>query len=379
MNGSVHFKADRRQWVVAWSWEGKRYQISRYKGRLMAQTHPQQKKDQGYIDACRLLAQMQGDVENGVFRLEKYTGKRWTDVIPFCEQWLETKQNKKPATIALYTNFIRNHIKPFFELHPVQLHEVQLDTLDALRMSLNMNPWSAYLCMSTFKQVLDYAWRSKRIPEVPPFPRKSEYQIQDKPIRWLSSEKQWKIIEAIPDEHKPIFLFLKYHLRRPAEAMAMLKIDYNRFGRTFSICRSISNSVVVEATKTGAIHIIPCHRLFSGYAKTLVESDKGSPFMFVNRLARTPGKRYTHKALALIWRKACKAAGEPYIELYAGLKHSSMSQYINEKGLMLAELQMISGHAKMESVKKYADVGLERIRELLETEPVEAEKIRLVK
>lgn len=345
----------------------------------MTQTHPDKRKDQGYVDACRLLAQMQGDVENGVFRIEKYTGKRWTDVIPFCEQWLETKQNKKPATIALYTNFVRNHIKPFFEAHPVQLHEVQLDTLDALRMSLNMNPWSAYLCMSTFKQVLDYAWRSKRIPEVPPFPRKSEYQIQDKPIRWLSSEKQWKIIEAIPDEHRSIFLFLKYHLRRPAEAMAMQKVDYNRFNATFTIHRSISADMVVEATKTGAVHVIPCHAAFKKYVEKILREESNSPFMFVNRLARTPGKRYTHKALALIWRKACAAAGEPYIELYSGLKHSSMSQYVNEKGLMLAELQMISGHAKLDSVKKYAVVELDRVRELMEREPVEAEKIRMVK
>jgi site-specific recombinase XerD len=379
MNGSVHFKADRRQWVVAWSWEGKRHQISRYKGRLMEQTSTNKERCQGYRDAQRLLHQMQGDVENGVFRIERFTGKRWTDIIPFLDQWLETKANKKPATIALYRNFIRNHIKPFFEQHPIQLHEVQLDTLDALRMSLDMNPWSAYLCMSTFKQVLNYAWRSKRIPEVPPFPRKSEYQIQDKPIRWLSSDRQNKVLESIPDEHNPIFLFLKYHLRRPAEAMAMQKTDYNRFNSSFAIRRSISADVVVEATKTGAVHIVPCHAAFKGHVEKILREDANSPFLFVNRLARTPGKRYTHKALALIWRKACKAANEPYIELYAGLKHSSMSQYINEKGLMLAELQMISRHAKIESVKKYVDVGLERIRELMETEPVEAEKIRKVK
>jgi site-specific recombinase XerD len=377
MHGSAHFKSDRRQWVVAWSWEGKRYQISRYKGRLMTQTHPDKRKDQGYVDAGRLLAQMQGDVENGVFRIEKFTGKRWTDVIPFCEQWLETKQNKKPSTIALYSNFIRNHIKPFFESHPFQLHEVQLDTLDALRMSLDMNPWSAYLCMSTFKQVLDYAWRSKRIPEVPPFPRKSEYQIQDKPIRWLSSEKQWKIIEAIPDEHKPIFLFLKYHLRRPAEAMALLKSDYNRFNKSFTIHRSISADSVVEATKTGAVHVIPCHALFQDRTKALLMEAQDGPFLFTNRLARTPGKRYTHKALALIWKRACEAAGED-IGLYSGLKHSSCSQYING-GMQMLELQMITGHKKTDSLKKYCSVDIEYIRSLMHTEPVEAEKIRMVK
>ena len=128
MAGSIIFKKDRRQWGIAWTWQGKRYQISRYKGRLMSQTHPHKSKDQGYIDACRLLAQMQGDVENHVFRIEKYTGHRYTDVIPYFENWLERKEEKKPATIKSYRSYFKNWIKPFFE-NPIQLHEIELDTL----------------------------------------------------------------------------------------------------------------------------------------------------------------------------------------------------------------------------------------------------------
>lgn len=46
----------------------------------------------------------------------------------------------------------------------------------------------------------------------------------------------------------------------------------------------------------------------------------------------------------------------------------------------MAELQIISGHKKIESVYKYASVELGRQRELLETETgVEPEKIRKVK
>lgn len=381
MNGSVHFKKDRRQWVVAWNWNGNRHQISRYKGRLMVQTHPDKRKDHGYIDAHRLLAQMQGEVEGGFFRIEKYTGNRYTDVIPFFEQWLETKRNKKPATQALYKNFLKNHIKPFFEQNPIQLHEIQLDTLDMLRASLKMAPWSAYLCMQTFKSFMDYAWRSKRIPEVPPFPRRGDYQIEQKPINWLPSDRQMRIIDAIPEEHRPIFLWLKFHLRRPAEAMALLKTDYNRFSRAFTIHRTISSGVLCETTKTGKVHVIPCHSSFEALANKLSSRNDDSPYLFTNRLARTTGKRYSHKTLALIWRKACAAVGES-IDLYSGLKHSSMSQYVNEKGLMLPELQAISGHAKLESVLKYADIGLERVRELMETpgrEEKPTEKIRMVK
>lgn len=362
MKGSVHFKNDRRQWVVAWNWQGKRYQISRYKGRLMVQTHPQQNKDQGYIDACRLLAQMQGEVENGVFRIEKYTGNRYTDVIPFFERWLETKTGKKPGTIRLYRSLFLNHIKPFFEEHPIQLHEIQLDTLDAMIASIGLSSSSKHLCMTIFRAFLDYAWRSKRIPELPPFPKRGEYGIEEPKVKWLSESRQMAVINAIPEKHRAIFLFLKYHIRRPAEAMALLKIDYDRFNQAFHIRRGVSGGKLVASTKTKAEHIVPCHRAMIKDIERLVEMDNGSPFLFVNR-----GRRYTEGVLNRLWAKACAAVGED-IGLYAGLKHSSMSQFVNEKRLGLAEVQMISQHVKIESVYKYVSVDLDRQRELMETD-----------
>ena len=62
------------------------------------------------------------------------------------------------------------------------------------------------------------------------------------------------------------------------------------------------------------------------------------------------------------------------------MKHSSMSQFVNEKRLSMAALQIISGHAKIESIYKYASVELARKRELTETlSIVEPEKIRRAK
>ena len=49
-----------------------------------------------------------------------------------------------------------------------------------------------------------------------------------------------------------------------------------------------------------------------------------------------------------------------------GLKHSSCSQYINEKGYSMDEVQMLTDHARRESVKRYASVQLEAKRRLLE-------------
>ena len=196
---------------------------------------------------------------------------------------------------------------------------------------------------------------------MPPFPKKGMYHIQEPIIKWIPEDRQMKIINAIPEEHRPIFLWLKYHLRRPSEAMALLREDYYEIEGIFIIRRSISNRVEIERTKTGAVHI-PCHSDF----RELAERIKRHPtkYFFTCRSSRKDGKRYTREILAQVWKKACEEVSES-IGLYQGLKHSSCCQYVNEKGLSLSELQTITDHARLDSVKKYAQVEVARKRELM--------------
>ncbi|MBT4200554.1 hypothetical protein, partial [Desulfobacula sp.] len=77
------------------------------------------------------------------------------------------------------------------------------------------------------------------------------------------------------------------------------------------------------------------------------------------------GKRYTNESLNTIWKDACKKAGEN-IDMYSGLKHSSCSQFINEQGMALSDLQTITDHARLDSVNKYAKTEVARKRELME-------------
>ena len=65
----------------------------------------------------------------------------------------------------------------------------------------------------------------------------------------------------------------------------------------------------------------------------------------------------------------CEKVGEN-IDLYSGLKHSSCSQYVNEKGLSISELQIITDHARLDSVRKYAKVEVVRKRPLMERERI---------
>jgi hypothetical protein len=90
-----------------------------------------------------------------------------------------------------------------------------------------------------------------------------------------------------------------------------------------------------------------------------------SQYFFVNPHEKLAEKHYALATMEDIWNTACKSVGKD-IDMYSGLKHSSCSQYINEKHYSLDQVQMLTDYARRESVKKYASVQLEEKRRLLE-------------
>jgi len=310
-----------------------------------------------------LLSEMRGDYIRGMFRIENYIGKGWSGVIPYLNDWIESaKPSLAPATYKDYSNSIRNHLIPFFMARPVKLQEINYGILLQLLNSIPRAGKGKLNVMYCLHACLKYAWRCGDIPAIPPFPEKKAYQIQEKSIKWLPEERQMAIINAIPEEHRPIFLWLKYHLRRPGEAYALHRDDYDSDNDVFIICRCVSSRKVIDFTKTHKEHIIPCHEGFHEIAQELYR--RPSKYMFTCNTSRSDGKRYTDTITLKLWHTACKKVGED-IKMYAGLKHSSCSQYINEKGLSESELQVITDHARLDSVKKYAKTEVARKRELM--------------
>jgi integrase len=164
--------------------------------------------------------------------------------------------------------------------------------------------------------------------------------------------------------NRPIFLWLKHHYRRPAEACALQWRDWDDINKVFNIRRSISARQIVPSTKTGAIHCQPYDPDFLPIIKRLRHDhlDKGGnpdEYIFQNPRARRKGKRYTNESLNVLWRAACKKEGIS-ISLHEGLKHSSCSQFVNEKEGTVDELQTLTDHVRRDSVLKYAKVGVGR-------------------
>ena len=363
MKGSIHKHNKYNYYYVAWYEKGKVHTISRYKGFLCRDGEIASMK--GTEMAERLLSLMRADVENGTFRIEKWTQVSPSDIIPYLWTWLEEDgKTLTPATIKDYKNSIKNHLIPWFKLNPYQLHELQYDVLCRLLNDINRSGTGKKKVMCCLRRCLVHAFKSNRISAMPLFPEAKKYNIIDPIIKWLPEERQLKVIKAIPEEHQPIFWWLKYHMRRPSEAMALQKIDYDKGQDAFIIRRTFSAGKMIEQTKTKRQHLIPCHREFKKIMQKMPPYFN-STYFFVNRRGMLDGKPYQHDAMTDLWHTACKKVGEN-INMYSGLKHSSCSQFINEKHYSLDQVQMLTDHASRESVKRYAVVLLEEKRRLLE-------------
>lgn len=187
MKGSIHFRTDRNVWFVLryHQPERKDYKIYRYKGELMYDRRIAQE----------LLAAMQGDTERGILGIERFTGKGWTDTVPYLYEWLGVIEDDiSPATYKDYHNSIKNHLEPYFTENSFQLHEIQYDVLRRLLKSIKRAGKGKANVMYCLHACLTYAWRSKRIPELPPFPEKKQNRITEKTIKWLPEERQLAVL-----------------------------------------------------------------------------------------------------------------------------------------------------------------------------------------
>lgn len=382
MKGSIYLRKDVRipYWFVQWYMNRKSYKISKYIGERepMYQTHPVKERDAGYRKAQKLLALIQGDWERHergeiIFRIEKYTREFYTDVIPYLQEWLDAKEPElTPGGFDKYKRDVKNYLVPFFTENPVMLHEIRYDTLIKLVNFIDGSGKQRKNVVDTLRCCLKYAHKSERINALPPFPEKRVYDIHDKPPVWLPRERFDNVMKYIPDEHKPFFMWLYLHLRRPGEAMALLREDYDAERDIFVIKRGVSKGHLIERTKTGDCHEIPCVSEFKPYMEKLPHISK---YFFTCKESKSDGNRYTGKIYRRIWNEACKKAGEK-IDAYRGTKTTRASQMVNEEDMSLHDLQIAGDWASFESVKHYARANIAKKRAVLERKVLPLKKAR---
>lgn len=168
----------------------------------------------------------------------------------------------------------------------------------------------------------------------------------------ISKDAQLRILEFVPEEHKPIFTFLFNQGCRPGEIRALkwdcIDEDVVTYKRTFSAGK------LVERTKTKNIRY---NLIFPETMQIMPQKGLPNTFVFTHGKIKN---HYSESYLNKIFNKALKSFNERYetdlsIELYEATKHSWGTQKVNE-GVSIDLLQEWFGHSKPDMTKKYAKI-----------------------
>ena len=173
-----------------------------------------------------------------------------------------------------------------------------------------------------------------------------------KPIKWLPVDRAFNVFHSMPKYHQPIFVWCYIHFRRPSEAMALYKSDYE--DDIFQVQRDFVMSKLVAYTKTNKTYTVPCAKAFKPYMGQMAKSF--SPFYFINPDGLTKTKHYTQSTMTSILKRALRKAGEADINLYNILKHSSITQ-AHRDGISDADLAM-AADIDIQTLQKYRDADV---------------------
>lgn len=363
MSGSIHWEYPKKKapyLYVKFYFQGVQYSFHWYRGERMY-ARP---------TAEKLLHQIQGEVERGVFNPLKYS-RGATDMTKYLSDWLdECADNWTPGTKRLYESYIRNHINPFFEEHPYQVAEVRKKQLQELKTYMGkkgVKPEFAKKVVDCLRSALFYAFDCEIIAQPPARIKKSAYQIPERSIKVTTPETQAAILKAIDEAHRPIFEFLALHVKlRPANAFVLKWEDYDPDMDAFVIRRGLSNGQEVEYTKTKREHVQPVHPRFKSTLEALARLREFpfSPYVFTCKESRHKHKRYTKEIFQNRWRKACGEVGVK-IDAYHGLRHTTITQYANT--LTPEQTKILAGHTSAATTMKYyGRVHVETERALME-------------
>jgi len=233
------------------------------------------------------------------------------------------------------------------------LPNINADTLRDLRDSMdNLTVKGKKNVLDAFRVMLRDAYEAGFVPRVPKFPgfksgKNKLADINTRPVEWISDADQWRIIEHIAVEDRPIFIFMKLSGARPGEARALQKSDI-RWDDGFIVFRRAfgENQSDLKGTKTDP-RTFPLSEnlrwLLESMPKTL------SPWVF---LYSKTGKPYTKNLARDLWNPACSAAGAGYIPMNAAFRHSFVSQLV-EAGTPSQVVQRLAGHTNPQTTQRY--------------------------
>ena len=230
-----------------------------------------------------------------------------------------------------------------------------------------LSPKTRRNVLAGFRSFLSWVSDRRSTFDVPRFP------WPDPPERLptiLTRELQSKVLEAVPEAKRGIYLALADLMLRPGEARVLRVRDWT--GDELRVERAAKDrrvgGVIRGPKKATGVKVLPVSGRLREWLERRVSNERrlADPdgALFFNPEAQREGW-WSETALRRVWSFACKRAGVPHVGLYEGTKHSTATHL---KGLGADDhlLAAIMGHRDPRSVEKYAKVQGAAIKNALD-------------
>lgn len=234
------------------------------------------------------------------------------------------------------------HFRP---LDKRSVHSLTAGEIEAWGNGLPVSPKTRLNVMAGFHAFLVWLHRSEIIVRVPPF---RWPKVQEHVPTILSPETQERVLAAIPEARRGIFLALALLGLRPSEAMRLDAADV------------VDGWISVRRTKNRQAKRVPVPEALAAWIASHVPADarlRGEPLFrmpYTGRGRRGEG-RWCATSLRRDWRAACAAVGVR-AKLYEGTKHSGATALL-ALGVPERTLQALLGHRDARSTRRYARLG----------------------
>ena len=204
--------------------------------------------------------------------------------------------------------------------------------------------------LALFRSFLRWLYAREEIKRVPPFPTVTVHQ---RVAQIMGLTDREKVLSAIPDEHRGIFLAMADLALRPNEARAVQAVDYDPAdGGWLTIQRGArlqGRKSPTAGTKTGRVRRLPVTERIRVWIETHIERDA--------RLRQAPlfpyrGGLYAHGWLVRQWRRACEAAGVAHVPMREATRHTTATM-LRRRGAMMEDVQQLLGHTSMQHTERY--------------------------
>jgi integrase len=341
MGGHYRFDDKAGRFYVCVYWQKKKYRIFRYLDEPIWHEKT----------ASKLLNKIRAEIDDGTFDIRAYLPESPLTLKAFSETWLKAS-SACANTKRVHRSAIKKAIEAWGE--NMDIRTMSHSKLAILHNSMKASVKWKNSVLIALKAMMNYAVKDGVIKKLPPFPALSE--SQEKNIEYLTFDEQKKVIEAIPERHRAVFMFgMEYGLR--IGEIRALKKDCIENSHVI-IKRSFSQWELRETTKTYRIRRLP----LTARAKEILRT---APPSFSEYLFTLDGKLpYYERKMREIWKEACDEVGIKINQKNA-IRHSLGCQLLDD-GVDLEMVRDIYGHTSTDMTRKYVKRTPRRMLEALE-------------